>query len=179
MRAAMSNHTIEHMFFRTAVGRIAIAWSEAGLCEVLLPGERRRPRGEPGRPTPAARRAVRLIQTWARGRRAELFSVPLDLRCSPFARRLYAAARRIPAGRTVTYGELARRIGKPLAARAVGTTLGRNPVPLLVPCHRIVTSTGGMGGFSAAGGIPLKRRLLALEARASRKVPRAPTRRAN
>lgn len=73
------------------------------------------------------------------------------------------ACRQIPYGQTVSYGELARRIGRPTAARAVAGALGRNPIPLVIPCHRVLYSDGRSGGFSAAGGVELKERLLALE----------------
>jgi len=154
---------MQHAVVDTAIGQLTVAWTQSGLCEVRLPGERRRAPGDPGRPPPPVRRAIRLIQSWAHGSRVDFSRVPLDLGCSTFARKLYEAARRIPPGQTVTYGELARRIGKPKAARAVGTALGRNPVPVIVPCHRIVSSSG-IGGFSATGGVRLKLRLLALEA---------------
>jgi methylated-DNA-[protein]-cysteine S-methyltransferase len=89
-------------------------------------------------------------------------ALPIDLRgVSPFQRRVLAAARRIPAGRVVSYGELARRIGRPRASRAVGQALGRNPLPILIPCHRIVASGGALGGY--VGGARVKRKLLALE----------------
>jgi methylated-DNA-[protein]-cysteine S-methyltransferase len=96
---------------------------------------------------------------WVEGRR---FTVPLDLSgLSPFHRRVLQATRRIPYGRTATYRDLARRVGRPRAARAVGQAMARNPVPLVIPCHRVVAAGGGLGGFS--GGLDLKRRLLALE----------------
>lgn len=168
---------MEHVFFGTAMGRMAVAWTERGLCELLLPGERRAPAGDPGRPTAPVRRAVRLIQDWARGRPVDLSDVPVDLGGSSFVRRLYAEARRIPQGRTLTYGDLARRIGRPGAARAVGTALGKNPVPLVVPCHRVVPASGRLGGFSAAGGVRLKATMLELEARSRPARPAAGLRR--
>ena len=117
-----------------------------------------------------AARARREILEYLRGRR-RAFTVPLDLATvPPFSRRILLAARRIPYGATVTYGHLARHALSPRAARAVGQAMARNPVPLLVPCHRVVAS-GGLGGFS--GGLVLKRRLLALEgARRSRSRPK-------
>ena len=117
-----------------------------------------------------AARARREILEYLRGRR-RAFAVPLDLAAvPPFSRRILLAARRIPYGATVTYGQLARHALSPRAARAVGQAMARNPVPLLVPCHRVVAS-GGLGGFS--GGLVLKRRLLALEgARRSRSRPK-------
>ena len=82
---------------------------------------------------------------------------------APFERQVYAAARCIPWGQTVSYGELARRTGAPDAARAVGHALSRNPVPIIVPCHRVLAKGHRIGGFSAYGGAIAKERLLALE----------------
>ena len=90
--------------------------------------------------------------------------IALDLEgASSFARRVYEAARRIPPGRTMTYGQLANSIGSPLAARAVGQALGRNPIALIIPCHRILAAGGDPGGFSAFGGQTTKARMLAIE----------------
>jgi methylated-DNA-[protein]-cysteine S-methyltransferase len=89
---------------------------------------------------------------------------PVDTGCtSRFALAVLRECRNIKYGRRITYGELAGRAGKPKAARAVGTILARNPVPLIVPCHRVVRADGGLGGFSADGGISMKKRLLDLE----------------
>jgi methylated-DNA-[protein]-cysteine S-methyltransferase len=79
----------------------------------------------------------------------------------PFQRKVLLAERRVPYGRTITYGALAAKVGRPRAARAVGQALAHNPVPLVVPCHRVIAAGGGLGGFG--GGLALKRRLLALE----------------
>ena len=79
------------------------------------------------------------------------------------ARRVYEVARTIPPGATLTYGEIAARLELPGAARDVGQALGRNPFPLVVPCHRVVAAGGRLGGFSARGGAATKRRLLAIE----------------
>ena len=91
------------------------------------------------------------------------FDVPLARGGSRFERRVWGALEQIPYGRTVSYGELARRIGRPHAARAVGTANGRNPVAIIVPCHRVIGSDGSLTGY--AGGVERKRRLLELEAR--------------
>jgi O-6-methylguanine DNA methyltransferase len=80
-----------------------------------------------------------------------------------FARQVYQVCRKIPAGSTMSYGEMAAAINHPGAARAVGQALGKNPIPLLIPCHRVLTATGSAGGFSAFGGVETKARLLALE----------------
>lgn len=84
-------------------------------------------------------------------------------RVESFQADVLRACRQIPYGRTASYGQLARRIGRPTAARAVAGALGRNPIPLVIPCHRVIYSDGRSGGFSAAGGVELKERLLALE----------------
>ena len=133
-----------------------------------------RPSGA-GRPVPPAadrhaRRAEREIREHLAGKRRR-FTVRLDLGGLPvFQRRALAAARRIPYGRTATYGRLAAQIGRPKAARAVGRAMARNPVPLLVPCHRVTAAGGALGGFG--GGAALKRRLLALENVISTQRPR-------
>ena len=80
-----------------------------------------------------------------------------------FNRKVYAIARTIPPGETLTYGEIAERLGDKLLARAVGQALGENPIPLIVPCHRVLAAGGKSGGFSAAGGVVTKLRLLTIE----------------
>jgi methylated-DNA-[protein]-cysteine S-methyltransferase len=92
------------------------------------------------------------------------FELEVDLSTvTPFQRRVLEAATRVPAGVVATYGEIARRIGKPRAARAVGQALARNPVPIVVPCHRVVAADGSLTGYSGRGGIETKAQLLRLE----------------
>jgi len=94
-------------------------------------------------------------------RRHAVFAGPVDLaRVGPFEREVLAQVRRIPAGQVRTYRQVALALGEPGAARAVGTACARNPLPLLIPCHRVVRSDGGLGGYSLRGGVHLKRRLL-------------------
>src|SRR5207245_8475160 len=94
----------------------------------------------------------------------DLSVIVLDMeRVSPFHRRVYEAARAIPAGATLSYGDVATRLGAPGAARAVGQALGRNPFAIVVPCHRVLAAGGKVGGFSANGGITAKLRLLSIE----------------
>jgi len=108
-----------------------------------------------------AERAREELQDYLGGRRA-FFSVPIDFAGTrPFQRKVLELTHRIPFGDTRTYSWIARRIGHPLAVRAVGTALGRNPVPILVPCHRVLRADGGLGGD--AFGLDLKTRLLGLE----------------
>ncbi|MDR7550383.1 MAG: MGMT family protein, partial [Armatimonadota bacterium] len=94
-------------------------------------------------------------------RRHEAFRGPVDLaRVGPFEREVLEVLRRIPSGQVRTYREVARALGQPGAARAVGLACARNPLPLLIPCHRVIRSDGGLGGYSLRGGAALKRRLL-------------------
>lgn len=92
------------------------------------------------------------------------FDLPVDLeRLTPFQMSVLQAARRIPPGNTRTYGQVAHAVGKPKASRAVGQALGRNPIPIVIPCHRVVASDGSLGGYSGGGGLESKRLLLTLE----------------
>jgi methylated-DNA-[protein]-cysteine S-methyltransferase len=109
--------------------------------------------------------ALRAIEQLLSGNAVDLSELELDLaEVPPFQRRVYEQARRIAPGSTLSYGELAAQIGSPGSARAVGQALGRNPFPIVVPCHRVCAAGGKVGGFTANGGIDTKRRLLALEA---------------
>jgi O-6-methylguanine DNA methyltransferase len=140
----------------TGLGRLYLAGSERGLCRVDLLASGGAALAE----DPAGlAEAARQLQEYARGERRE-FQLELDLRGSEFELRVWNALRAIPWGQTRTYGEIARAIGDPGAARAVGRANGCNPLPIIVPCHRVVSSTG-LGGFSA--GLEWKQRLLALE----------------
>ncbi|MFQ5702664.1 MAG: methylated-DNA--[protein]-cysteine S-methyltransferase [Gemmatimonadales bacterium] len=119
--------------------------------------------GGRARRTPASkfeRHVARELREYLAGKRTD-FTFPIRLEGSAFERKVWKALRRIPYGETWTYGEVAQAIGNPKAARAVGSANGRNPVPLVVPCHRVVAAGGKLGGFG--GGLPLKRKLLALE----------------
>ena len=108
-----------------------------------------------------AARAEREIREYLAGRRRR-FTVPLDIEdLPPFHRKVLRTLRKVPYGKTVTYGQLAARAGRPRSARAVGRAMAANPLPLVIPCHRVVASGGGLGGYG--GGLDLKRRLLALE----------------
>jgi methylated-DNA-[protein]-cysteine S-methyltransferase len=99
-----------------------------------------------------------------RGERVDLRDVVLDMASIPeFERNVYSAAREIPAGATKTYGEIAKRIGRPTDAREVGVALARNPFAIVVPCHRVVAANGKTGGFSAGGGVKTKLKLLGIE----------------
>jgi methylated-DNA-[protein]-cysteine S-methyltransferase len=154
--------------FETAIGRCGIAWGERGIRAVPLPG-RPAPAGREAAPPPALQLVIDGIKALLRGEPRDLSGVALDMERVPsFQRRVYEAARGIPPGATLTYGELAARIGAPGEAREVGRALARNPFAIVVPCHRVVAAGGRPGGFSAPGGVAMKLRLLAIEgARAS------------
>jgi len=160
--------------FHTAVGPCGLAWSERGVAGVQLP-ERdeqatrarmrlRFPKAREGEPPPAARRARDAIVALLAGEPRDLSAIALDMEGVPaFHRRVYEAARDIPRGATLSYGDVARRVGASGAARAVGQALARNPFAVIVPCHRVLSAGGRIGGFSANEGVETKRRLLAIE----------------
>jgi methylated-DNA-[protein]-cysteine S-methyltransferase len=160
--------------FDTEFGTCAIAWSEAGLTRVQLP-ERTRAETEArirrvgaesaGTPLPAfAVDAVSALQMYFSRTPVSLDALRLDESfVSTFNASIYRALRAVPRGTTVTYGDLAKQVGQPGAARAVGMAMGQNPWPVIVPCHRVLARGGKMGGFSAPGGTATKEKLLALE----------------
>jgi methylated-DNA-[protein]-cysteine S-methyltransferase len=161
--------------FATAIGSCSIAWVRSGIVGVWLPEAdeaqtRRRisaecPAAQELAPTPAVQAVVEALVELLRGEDSDLTFAELDMESvSPFERRVYEATRAIPAGSTLTYGDIAVKLGQRGAVRAVGRALGRNPFPLIVPCHRVLAAGGGDGGFSAPGGVATKRRLLAIEA---------------
>ena len=172
----------EFSLFETAVGRCGIAWGERGIAGIQLPEAReletrarmrkRFPDAREAALPPEVRCAVDAIVALLRGESIELDAVALDMADVPdFQRRVYEAARAIPRGATLTYGEIARRLGAPGSARAVGQALGRNPFAIVVPCHRVVAAGGKSGGFSANGGTTTKLRLLAIEGARTEAAP--------
>jgi methylated-DNA-[protein]-cysteine S-methyltransferase len=162
------------MLFDTAVGRCGIAWGQRGVTCVRLPGAsddetrgwmaQRFPAAREGKPSPAAQHAIDGIGALLRGEPRDLSTVTLDMEGVPsFHQRVYVEARRIGPGATLSYGEVAKRIGVPGSARAVGQALGRNPFAIVVPCHRVLAAGGKPGGFSARGGVATKVRMLTIE----------------
>jgi methylated-DNA-[protein]-cysteine S-methyltransferase len=158
----------------TAVGTCGIAWSEAGLVGIQLPerGEaatqarllRRFPDAKGEEPGAEVAAAISAIKALLSGEPTDLSFIRLDESgIGDFDRRVYAVARAIPPGETLTYGEIAKRLGDPNASRAVGKSLGANPWPIVVPCHRVLGADGRIGGFSAHGGIETKIRMLQIE----------------
>jgi len=168
--------------FDTALGCCALAWGPQGIVGSQLPEESRaatrdrmrvrfpaaRELTEPQALPPAVQQARAGVQALLAGQPRDLLEIALDERAVPeFNRQVHALTRRIPVGQTLTYGEVAARLGQPGAARAVGRAEGSNPFAPIVPCHRVM-GAGGVGtGFSAHGGVETKLRLLAIEARAT------------
>ncbi len=147
--------------FRTALGWIEITWTPRGLRTLSLFGEPRVKHG-PVRPD-WVDGAVAQITRFLAGEPADLASIPLDLEgLPPFTRRVLQVLRATHPGETFTYGQLARMSGSPGAARAVGQVMAKNPLPILVPCHRVVAANGP-GGFSLFGSLETKAQLMALE----------------
>lgn len=160
-----------YTLFDTAIGRCGIAWSTRGITCVLLPeadealtrARLERHAAEAAAP-PEIEVVICAIASLLRGEPTDLSFAVLDMDGVPsFERRVYEVARNIPPGATLTYGEIAARVGLPRAAQAVGQALGRNPFPIIVPCHRVVAAGGRLGGFSAHGGRTTKAKLLAIE----------------
>jgi len=162
------------LVFGTPIGACGIVWGDRGVVGVQLPESseaavRARVRREfPGAreapPPPEVRRAVDGIGALLGGEARDLAFVELDMRhVPPFHRRVFEVARTIPPGSTLSYGEIAARLGEPGAARDVGSALGQNPFAIVVPCHRVLAANGKLGGFSAHGGVKTKRRLLSIE----------------
>lgn len=175
MDTTISHPRPGHAVFETALGFMGLAWSAAGLTRVCLPeksaaaAERRLLRlagqGEANRAVPGWVGAlVADIRRYAEGEDVDFSAVPVDLSgVDDFCRDIYAAARGLGYGETTTYGGLAEKSGHKGLFRETGAALGANPVPLVIPCHRILAAGGKIGGFSATGGSATKERMLALE----------------
>ena len=175
-----------HALFATAIGSCGIAWGPAGIRGVQLPEgdaaatrarlvRRVRDAGPQGSPPAPVADAMAAITALMAGEGGDLSDIALDMAGVPdFEAAVYGLARTIPPGATLTYGEVARGIGQPGAARAVGRALGRNPFAIIVPCHRVLAAGGGSGGFSARGGVDTKRRMLAIEGALARPLSPAP-----
>jgi methylated-DNA-[protein]-cysteine S-methyltransferase len=170
------SQTAQHYFvFETAAGHCAIAWSDAGITRFMLPSstaaatehnlQRRLADAVPGTPPAHVMAAIEAAQRYFAGEQIDFSPLQLDLGGQgDFFRQIYAAARRVAWGETTTYGALAKQIGAgPETAREVGQAMARNPVPLIIPCHRVLAAGGRLGGFSAPGGSATKQRMLELE----------------
>ncbi len=165
------NETIKYTIFKTNWGYFGLAASEKGLLRTCLPLPTRKaaqrhllksldnPQFKQG----LLKQLQDRIIAYFKGK-PTAFTTPLDFgRLPPFTRKVLMACAKIPFGQTLYYSKLAGRIGKPVASRAVGNALARNPLPLIIPCHRVVRADGSIGRFSAPGGSSTKKRLIELE----------------
>lgn len=159
--------------FPTPLGTCGIAWHGSTITATSLPGTQfdgpardrgRRVEAAPSTPPHSVRRVLEAITDLLGGASVDLTAIDCDLgEPGSFEARVYDEARAIPPGRTTTYGEIAARLGDASLARAVGRALGRNPLPIIVPCHRVMGADGRLTGFSAPGGVETKLRMLAIE----------------
>jgi len=167
--------THRYLIFETALGFCGIAWNDVGITRFQLPARsrdaterallRRVPGAEPGAPTPQVVEAIDAVKRYFQGEETDFSGVALDLSDQDaLFTQIYAAARQIGWGNTTTYGALAKQVGAgPEVARDVGQAMAKNPVALIIPCHRVLAAGGKIGGFSAPGGAAAKIRMLKLE----------------
>ncbi|NEW93082.1 methylated-DNA--[protein]-cysteine S-methyltransferase [Rhodopseudomonas sp. BR0M22] len=171
-----------HALFDTAIGRCGIVWGRRGIVAVQLPQPtepqtrariaQRHPDSVEASPPAEVQRAIDGIVALLEGSAIDFADIQLDLDgTSAFQRRVYDIARSIPAGRTLTYGDIAKQLGGVELSREVGQALGRNPCPIIVPCHRVLAAGDKPGGFSANGGVATKLKLLAIEGAAVNYTP--------
>lgn len=162
--------------YETALGWGAVVAGEAGLIEVVLPFESKDrqdlvrrlalsyPRALESSAEWPAREAARRLARYFAGEPVSFADLPLDLGCfSTFQQEVYRAVAAIPSGTVLTYAAVAAAVGRPRAARGIGSAMGRNPLPVIIPCHRVVGSSGAMTGYSAPGGVVSKQWLLRME----------------
>jgi methylated-DNA-[protein]-cysteine S-methyltransferase len=160
--------------FETSLGSCGIAWNERGVVLLQLPEKSARltrqrvlerlPEAIESGPPRDVKRAIASISALLDGKGGDLTHVVLDMeRVPPFHKRVYEVTRTIPAGQTLSYGEIATRLGSPGAARAVGQAMQKNPFAIIVPCHRVLAAGGKLGGFTANGGALTKKKMLAIE----------------
>ena len=164
--------------FDTPIGTCSLVWQDDKIVGLRLPeasptATRSRVKGrwrdaeEKTPPAPMQKVIDRVLSLLA-GEAVDLSDVPLDFGGAPeFHQRAYAVARTIPPGETMTYGEIAKRLGAPQESREVGQAMGKNPVAIIMPCHRVLGADGKMGGFSANGGVATKRHILEIEGAAA------------
>lgn len=158
--------------FETTWGTGLLGWNAQGLLHVALPPQAANIHPDwpgdwqPQSPTGWVKDLIQRLQAYFKGQKMHWDDIPLGFATnSPFYQQVYAQVRQIPYGQRCTYGNIAKQIGSPGAARAVGQAMSRNPIPLIIPCHRVVAAGSHWGGFSAPGGVDTKRRLLAMESK--------------
>lgn len=155
---------LSYTYLESPIGKLLLAGDASGLQQILFSTD-----GRPASPDPdwddnpaALADAVRQLTAYFAGE-LENFDLPLSPQGTAFQQRVWNELQKIPYGKTISYGELARRIGNPKASRAVGLANGSNPISIVIPCHRVIGSNGKLTGYG--GGLPIKEKLLALEKR--------------
>ena len=150
--------------YSTPYGAGAVAVTELGVCHVWLPGEDLPTiYGAASGESELSRKAAQQLEWYFQGD-LQQFDLLVDIsKLTPFQQQVLLQTAQIPYGSVTTYGAIAKKVGSPRAARAVGGALGANPIPIIIPCHRVLASTGALTGFSGAGGILMKENLLTLE----------------
>lgn len=154
---------MNYTYFESPIGPLLIAGDHEAVHHILFPKNGKAAKPERGWIESSAgpvAQAITQLREYFAGRRTE-FDLPLALEGTAFQRSVWRALQEIPYGETISYGELARRVGNPKASRAVGSANGANRIPIVIPCHRVIASGGKLGGFG--GGLPVKEKLLALE----------------
>jgi methylated-DNA-[protein]-cysteine S-methyltransferase len=155
---------MRYCYFESPVGPLLLAADGASLRHIGFPKNGRAEKPAPGWTESSARgvlaEAVKQLREYFAGRRTK-FELPLGPEGTAFQRSVWRRLEQIPYGETISYGELARRVGNPKAARAVGSANGKNPLPIVIPCHRVIAGDGGLGGFG--GGLRTKEILLGIE----------------
>jgi methylated-DNA-[protein]-cysteine S-methyltransferase len=160
--AGVPGNQLKQITVPTSLGRFVVAYTPRGVSGLEFPSSgRSRAAGSIPPTPPFLRRLVSQLQAYARGESVK-FNIPLDLTSgTTFQQKVWRILQTIPSGETRSYSWLAAKIGHPKAARAVGAACGANPIPLIIPCHRVIASDGSLGGFS--GGLGWKKALLTLE----------------
>ena len=154
---------MNYCYLDTPIGRLLIAGDDAAVRRIEFPKDGQAGRPEAGwveSPKGPIAEAVRQLREYFAGSRTE-FDLPLSPEGTEFQRSVWRRLQEIPYGETISYGELAKRVGNPKASRAVGAANGQNPIPIVIPCHRVIGSNGKLTGFG--GGLPTKEALLGLE----------------
>lgn len=159
-----SESNVKYAYFESPIGTLLLVGGAGGLREINFPKNGRVAAADAawGEDAGALREPVRQLQEYFAGKRED-FDLPLAPRGTPFQQKVWKQLCRIPYGETISYGELARSIGNLNASRAVGLANGSNPIPIIIPCHRVIGSNGKLTGYG--GGLPIKEKLLALEQR--------------
>ncbi|MBX3520284.1 MAG: methylated-DNA--[protein]-cysteine S-methyltransferase [Xanthobacteraceae bacterium] len=162
--------------FDTALGHCGLVWTSSGIAGVNLPEgseektrarvKKRFPEAEEAVASPEIQKIIDEVIALVAGEKIDFSHVMLDHAPLPeFSRRVYEIVRTIPIGHTLTYGDIAKRLGDVSLSREVGQAMGKNPTPIIMPCHRVVAASGKTGGFSAPGGVDTKMKLLSIERR--------------